>query len=88
VEDLAAKDRKPLERADGPAPMELCRSIRRTAWEKAGLVRDGESLAEAVTEAETLHAMAESQAVRTKRRVLSREWGHALRMSTWCGSWN
>jgi succinate dehydrogenase/fumarate reductase flavoprotein subunit len=58
--------------------MELCGSIRRTAWEKAGLVRDGESLAEAIAGAETLRAMAESQAVRTKRRVFSREWGHAL----------
>lgn len=78
VEDLAAQDCKHLERTDGPCPMELCRSIRRTAWEKAGLVRDGESLAEAIAEADTLRAMVQSQAVRTKRRVLSREWGHAL----------
>lgn len=78
VEDLAEKDWKPLERIDGPRPMELRERIHRTAWENVGLVRDEKCLSEALREVETLRDLSEKQAVMTKRRAFNREWSCAV----------
>jgi len=75
VEKLRKRIFDPLERKGGLSQANLRKKLQQVAWEKAGVIRDGESLEKALSE---FLKMREEElpevGVRAKERIFNREW--------------
>jgi len=81
VKELTEKIMRPLARHQGPGPYEVRKRIQGIAWAKAGVVRTGSSLAEAIAEVRSLEEGAMPQlCCRSKDRVYNREWIEAIQL--------
>ena len=79
--ELAAKIGQPLSRREGPGPFEIKKRIQDISWAKAGVVRTGDSLAEAIAEIRSLKEDALPQlCCRSKDKIYNREWIEALQI--------
>jgi len=81
LEALQRKALAPLERKRGISTIDLRKKLQQIAWEKAGVIRDGKSLKEALAEFLRMQQEELPQvSVRAKERVFNREWVQALEL--------
>jgi succinate dehydrogenase/fumarate reductase flavoprotein subunit len=81
VEELKRRTFAPLEREGGLAQADLRKRLQKVAWEKAGVIRDGESLEKALSEFLKMREEELSQvSVGAKERVFNREWVQVLEL--------
>ena len=81
LEALRRKALAPLERKRGISTIDLRKKLQQIAWEKAGVIRDGKSLEEALAEFLRMQQEELPQvSVRAKERVFNREWVQALEL--------
>jgi succinate dehydrogenase/fumarate reductase flavoprotein subunit len=81
LQALRAKTFAPLERKTGISQGDLRKKMQQIAWEKAGVLRDGEGLEEALAQFVLIRNEELPQvSVRSKERVFNREWLQALEL--------
>jgi succinate dehydrogenase/fumarate reductase flavoprotein subunit len=81
VEAYRQKTFAPLERTGGISQAELRQTLQEVAWEKAGVLRDGNSLEKALGEFVRMRDEDLSRVtVRAKERVFNREWLKVLEL--------
>jgi len=81
LEEYRQKTFAPLERTGGISQAELRQNLQQVAWEKAGVLRDGNSLEKALVEFVRMRDEDLSRVtVRAKERVFNREWLQVLEL--------
>lgn len=81
LQELRAKTFAPLERKNGVSQAQIRKKMQQVAWEKAGVLRDGDSLEQALAEFVWIKEEQVPQvSVRSKERVFNREWAQALEL--------
>jgi succinate dehydrogenase/fumarate reductase flavoprotein subunit len=80
VKSLEKDFLRPLEIKDGPDSFSMKKNLQTLAWEKAGVLRTGELLTEALKTIESLRTEVSQVAVKAKERQYNREWIEALQV--------
>lgn len=81
LEALRQKTFAPLERKKGLSAVDLRKKLQQIAWEKAGVIRDGKSIENALNEfVEIRDNQIPQVSLRAKERIFNREWVQALEL--------
>jgi len=81
LRELRAKTFAPLERKIGVSQAQIRKRMQQVAWEKAGVLRDGDSLEQALAEFVRIKEEELPQvSVTSKERVFNREWARTLEL--------
>ncbi len=81
VDRLKKRVFDPLERKGGLSQSDLRKRLHKIAWEKAGVIRDGEGLEKALSEFIRMREEDLPQVeVKTKERIFNREWCQVLEL--------
>ncbi len=78
AEEIVRRISAPLDRASGVRPYELKRRIQALAWQKAGVIREGGALRQALEEIRAARDEFRRLSCRAKDRVYNREWIEAV----------
>jgi succinate dehydrogenase/fumarate reductase flavoprotein subunit len=78
VKELSERYTSSLQEKSGVSPIDLRNQIRSLAWNKVGVVRNGDSLKEALVEVEKLKESVKKQATKNKGKIYNKEWIEAL----------
>lgn len=81
LEETRHRTFAPLERKGGISSVDLRKRLQQTAWEKAGVIRDGKGMESALAEFVRMREEELPQvSVRAKERVFNREWLQTLEL--------
>lgn len=81
LREMRGKTFAPLERKHGVSQAQIRKRMQQVAWEKAGVLRDGDGLEKALAEFVRIREEELPQvSVRSKDRVFNREWARTLEL--------